>query len=478
MLRQWAIFGLGWLLIGGIWIELCPAQPLAIDELQIDLGEDTTDRLTHPQLPDGDTKIVSVGLRLCRKNVTLDSDYHFYFKVDDSVIYQGNHPELYITIDYYDTGSGFLKLQYDSSDPAPFPDDIYKDGGRVTLSNANIWKQHTYGVTDAYLGNRQNGGSDFRIVKPDGSYYYLDVVTVTIPVPRRSIIGSSHTSGKYYFDAGRDHLNEGAVEIANAGMRVIKLWFTPNDPSGYYMWSSPDWPESVSSLKALAEHAYWKELFCRPFETYILTIFEHRNFRNGFPPSEQAQLEQDFYDLARYLLQTYNNTGKVFVLGHHEGDWHLWGHYNVPDPPYPTATAVQGMIDWYSARQDGVTRARNETAHTNVYVYAAAEVNHVERSMQYPSLYWVTSDVLPHLHMDLVAYSAYETITSYVNQGESTMRQHFSDALDYIASYMPDSGTLDPYGRAFGGKNIFISEYGAPEQQWGGSGPAKQESIS
>ncbi|MHC4799571.1 MAG: fibronectin type III domain-containing protein, partial [Planctomycetota bacterium] len=152
--------------------------------VQVDLGiTDNEDGLSRVEgVSDGDTEAVTIGGREARKNRDPD-DHYIYFDVDDSFAFQGNWPEAYITIDYYDTGSGNLKLQYDSSDPAPFPDDIYKDGGSVPLTGTNTWKEHTYHVTDAYFGNRQNGGADFRITGTGGITFYLDVVKVAIVAP-------------------------------------------------------------------------------------------------------------------------------------------------------------------------------------------------------------------------------------------------------------------------------------------------------
>jgi len=31
------------------------------------------------------------------------------------------------------------------------------------MTNTNTWKTHAFHVTDAYFGNRQNAGADFRI---------------------------------------------------------------------------------------------------------------------------------------------------------------------------------------------------------------------------------------------------------------------------------------------------------------------------
>jgi chitodextrinase len=141
----------------------------------IDLG--TTDAcaaITHPMPSDGDTIAASIGGRDCRRNLVAGSDNYFYFQVDDGYAYQGSKPNLDITIDYYDTGTGSLVLQYDAASAS------YKSGTSVTLTGSNTWKQYTFQVTDAYFGNRQNYLSDLRIAKTGGGNFYLDVVKVAV----------------------------------------------------------------------------------------------------------------------------------------------------------------------------------------------------------------------------------------------------------------------------------------------------------
>lgn len=144
----------------------------------IDLG--TTDAcaaITHVMPSDGDTTAVTVGGRDCRRNLTDGSDNYMYFQVNDGYAYQGSKTKLDITIDYYDTGTGSLTLQYDSTSTA------YASGGSVALTGSNTWKQHTFQVTDAYFGNRQNYLSDFRIYKSGDGSFYLDVVRIGVTPP-------------------------------------------------------------------------------------------------------------------------------------------------------------------------------------------------------------------------------------------------------------------------------------------------------
>jgi len=149
--------------------------------VHVDMG--TTDEvkgLKHivDNVPDGDTEPASIGGREARKNVDPATDYYFYFDVSNIFANQGSQSDIYILLDYYDTDTGSLGLEYDADDGK-----LYKNGGSVTLDNDNQWERHVYHITDAYFGNRQNGGADFRIAKYGGGVFYLDRVEVWVESP-------------------------------------------------------------------------------------------------------------------------------------------------------------------------------------------------------------------------------------------------------------------------------------------------------
>jgi hypothetical protein len=110
-------------------------------------------------------------------NVNNTNDFYFYFAVFDAYAFQGNRPNLWISLDYYDTGTGSLTLQYDATSSP------YKTGPSVALTNTNTWKSVAWNVTDAYFGNRQNNGADFRIFRGVNQTFYLDTVQVSLAQP-------------------------------------------------------------------------------------------------------------------------------------------------------------------------------------------------------------------------------------------------------------------------------------------------------
>ena len=136
---------------------------------------DIVDGVNLVTVGDGNTTPDTKASRACRRNTNAaGGDYYMYFNVDDAFAFEGNRPVVAIDVDYYDLGSATLTLQYDS-----IGDGAYKNAGSVTLGNKDTWKQHTFYLDDAYFGNRQNNGADFRLSAGVGTTFYLDLVQLS-----------------------------------------------------------------------------------------------------------------------------------------------------------------------------------------------------------------------------------------------------------------------------------------------------------
>jgi len=266
----------------------------------------------------------------------------------------------------------------------------------------------------------------------------------------RDVIGVTHVSGKYYL-TDKDFLNEGADQILALGSRVIKVWF--DNPPGSYPFNS-EWPK-MNTLVEMAQSPYFQKLFNKPFSTYIMMCFSTGRgggyWKNGITEKQKKDEQRQFYELAKHLLTTYKNTGKTFVLQHWEGDWLIRGNFDAKSDPTPTA--ISSMIEWLNARQAGVNQAKQEVGQHGVRLYHAAEVNRVVVSMKQGKPNMVNS-VLPHTNLDLVSYSAWDAATEHFND-PNVLR----DALDFIAKNTPDSPD-------FGNKNVYMGEYGMPENNY------------
>jgi len=198
-----------------------------------------------------------------------------------------------------------------------------------------------------------------------------------------------------------------------------------------------------STMVELAQTVYYKELFSKPFNTFILEAYEFSqfNWKNGLSPNQVKIVKQEFYDLTKYLLETYKGTGLTFILQNWEGD-NAIGRDATP-------VAIKGMTDWLNARMDGIIAARNEIGKTDVKVLGAAELNKVSSEWVGPK---IIDSVLPYTYFDLYSYSNWET-----GSDAELLKQN----LDYIASKVPPS-------KIYGSKNIMLGEFGAAERLVGG----------
>ncbi len=267
------------------------------------------------------------------------------------------------------------------------------------------------------------------------------------------IIGTTHVRGFYYL-TDKDYLNEGADQILEMGSRVIKIWFygkRHEHPEHVYRFNS-DWP-AVDSLVEGAQLPYFKTLFDKPFSTYLMVVTalgrSSKYWYDGVTQEQAMDETRQFYELTKHLLTTYRGTGKTFVLQHWEGDWMTRKHFEREVDPDPQVH--RNMIQWLNARQAGVNKARQELGDCGVYVYHALEVNNVVPSLEKgrPN---IVNAVLPYTSVDMVSYSAYDSIF-VAKLGD---KQLFGRCVEYIKDHLPPSAI-------FGRDSVFIGEYGVPE---------------
>jgi hypothetical protein len=195
----------------------------------------------------------------------------------------------------------------------------------------------------------------------------------------------------------------------------------------------------------VVQRSYFQQLFAKPFSTIILVIPPAPlvQFIDGLSPEEAAAEQDQMYRLAKYLLTAYADSGKTFILQNWEGDHLLYAGLRAGTPP--DATRIQGMIDWWNARQEGVQAARRELRPHDVDVAHACEVNFLNAALQ--GMVTATNSVVPYTRCDLYSYSSWDI--GY-DPGELVR------ALDLLESKAPAS-------RRYGRRNIYLGEYGKPK---------------
>ncbi len=98
------------------------------------------------------------------------------FKVDSRYLYRNTSSNVEITVTYLDKGADTWELDYDASD------DPNKVAGVVTKTDTNQWKNMTFNLGDAYFGQRQENGTDFRLYsRKDGDDIFHMVKVTSLP---------------------------------------------------------------------------------------------------------------------------------------------------------------------------------------------------------------------------------------------------------------------------------------------------------
>lgn len=240
----------------------------------------------------------------------------------------------------------------------------------------------------------------------------------------KDVFGASHISGWYNF-TDRPYLLEGLDVYKEFGATSLKTTLTSvngNMESAYHF--NYTWP-NFNTLKEVAKHEYIDSLFKRTHikkHTFWTTTKNQSFYKNGpdFNHSNYLDQEQQFYDLTKYLLETYGAMDKTFTYQNWEGDWMLRGQGvnwegNPSLIPDDVDWEIEGMSRLFRARQRGTERARNEHTNSTAKVFHAIEFNKLwmlkngsRITMMDNNTPSVLENVIPSTRIDLSSWSAYD----------------------------------------------------------------------
>jgi hypothetical protein len=304
------------------------------------------------------------------------------------------------------------------------------------------------------------------------------------------VLGSTHVNGFYDF-TDEDYLNEGAAQLREMGTDVIRVW--DNQLSEYYPYDS-DWPDSFDSVTEVYRHEHFRELFDRPFSTFVLTSYARSTpglqtayWLDGVSDEQYAATVAEYEEATRHLLSEYRGTGKTFVVQHWEGDWSLMGGDIDPDHE-PSDEAFANMRRWLDARQTGIERGRR-AVDSDVAVLHATSVNRVYDAMTEGMRRSIT-DVVPETGVDMVAYSTYDVLEAVMQEAtdeefdlvemmhgesgpeefaldEETVRtegaEMVRESLEFIHDHAPEPSPYVESVLTPRQKNVYVGEFGQPQ---------------
>ena len=233
-----------------------------------------------------------------------------------------------------------------------------------------------------------------------------------------------------------DSLSKGIAAVDSAGFRAIRLLLSPASRRAY---SLPPLrcTEGRSSLKCLVlSDAYSRALAAKNLDVVMFTAYDFASFPRQhyldpeFLTANRQQVFDEYRDLAEAMMRTYSGSGRIFIIGHWEGDNQVYcgSSYNFQtvdgkreacmgqDP----ATRLTGMAAWLKIRQEAIAEGRKlaiAAGAMNVEVYHAAEFNTIFASRKVSGASIRSKDfkgmldtVIPAVHPDICSYSAWESV--------------------------------------------------------------------
>ena len=257
---------------------------------------------------------------------------------------------------------------------------------------------------------------------------YADAVPSQTPpqLEGNLIIGTQAIGGPYQF-TDKPYLQEVAEVVASMGSNLIKfVASTRYAGKPYYL----DAMDEIRSLKdLLGVHPVYRNVLSMDFKYYHFWAreFGQADWRDGLDSDECSILYREFRELAEFLLTACNGTGKQFFIGHWEGDWLLLEERNADLDPDPVRIA--GFIQYLQGRQQAINDARESITGPDVGIFHYTKVNPVRKGLD-GSRPTLTNSVLPHVDIDYVSYSSYDTIKL------PDMDQAVREALDHIEDNM------------------------------------------
>jgi len=289
----------------------------------------------------------------------------------------------------------------------------------------------------------------------------MDAVTLSDPeVDSYNVRVGTETFAALYKFTGQSALVETAQAITNMGSDTIKFYLGAN--SSYQ--AGVNLPSNVTNLLTLVRDQHdFHQVLDMPFRHFVMWAYPFGNsdewWGSGYNATQGAKDYREMYDLTRYLLTNYNNSGKTFYIGHWEGDGYLsvngWS-------ANPSMATVQGMIGWLNNRQQAVDDAKRATSFTNVMVYNYAECNRVRDAMLNGTNnnVRVINYVIPYVtNLDCLSYSSYDSQNLSASQLYTT--------LNYMESMLPTNKAA-----SVPGPRMWIGEYG-----WGYKSVDAQEPL-
>ncbi len=294
----------------------------------------------------------------------------------------------------------------------------------------------------------------------------------------KDVIGATNWGGLYNFTE-LNYVSEGANFVANdMGSTVYKVSFANNYQAMYPY--NADWGNTnINSMTDLAKTQTFQELFAMEnLKTFILVAYEfvycpwERVITSAYTLDDleiyYEYVRQEYADLTEYLLNTYKDDEKIFILSNWEGDNAYGANFDMCTTDEQRQLLTDAYVGYINARQDGIIEGRARVlVDSTSKVYGNFEVCHIGQDIPYVPNRWRLVDVaVPYTYCDIYSFSDWY---SYLQDGDGNYTFALEELLDtlYLAAQNnlcytdPDNHPLNP--DFVGKKNVMVTEFGYDE---------------
>lgn len=193
-------------------------------------------------------------------------------------------------------------------------------------------------------------------------------------------------------------------------------------------WLKGDAPNDIPQR---AQQSPYKNLF-DSFDVIALNVcpdymLRRWDQRRSFDATTRQDIESDFYQLVKFLIDAYNGRDKIFIINYFFELNVYAGTAESKRPQFP-------VVDFISQAQRGVKRAMAEATLENLRILDCVEANCDHGHFSFVKTYF------PQIRTDLYSLSYY---------GDGPIRNY----LSFWAKHAPDNDL-------FGSKNVMVGEYG------------------
>lgn len=275
----------------------------------------------------------------------------------------------------------------------------------------------------------------------------LAAFCTTLAWPAESLL-SRHklTPGMYVWDGfaadpaghrpGSEELARRIGALDQAGFHAVRLLLSPASLRSYSIppLHCPQGPLTLTCL--LQTETYRGALADKSLDTVMFTAYDFASYGRQhfldpqFLKANRQRVFNEYRDLTEYMMRSFSGSGRVFIIGHWEGDNQVYcgssyDFQTIDDKRYlclyqKPEERLAGLAEWLRIRQEGIAEGRRlalAQGAVHVEVYHAVEFNTIfsmrkvaGASLKSKDYKGVLDTVVPAVHPDLCSYSGWESI--------------------------------------------------------------------